>query len=77
VTGRDGYCLHSTLAARPDTRELLDALRRIGEKCGPAVPSGVDFTHFDFQFMNHLRLGRLVLADIGEPGREHHILRPS
>ena len=161
LTGGDGYCLHSTLAARPDTPELLDALRRIGEKCGPAVSSGVDFTHFDFHFMNllsdghaitgvvdlnppplggdrafdlatllfyvyddaglrrrilarlsglarwdavraylahmvlrqvewsvrhdpdapltrhHLQLGRLVLADIGEPGREHHVLRPT
>jgi hypothetical protein len=35
--GLAGYCLHPTLAARPDTRELLAALRRIGENCGPAV----------------------------------------
>ena len=55
-----GYCLHSTLAARPDTRELLDALRRIGEKRGPAVPAGVDFTHFDFQFMNLLSAGHTI-----------------
>jgi hypothetical protein len=50
VTGGDGYCLHFTVAARRDTRELLAALRRIGENCGPAVPPGVDFTHFDFHF---------------------------
>jgi hypothetical protein len=36
--GLAGYCLHSTLAARPDTRELLAALRLIGENRGPAVP---------------------------------------
>jgi hypothetical protein len=38
VTGGDGYGLHSTLAARPDTRELLAALRLIGENRGPVVP---------------------------------------
>lgn len=69
VTGGDGYCLHSTLAARPDTRELLAALRRIGENCGPAVPPGVDFTHFDFQFMNLLSDGRVItgVVDVNPP----------
>ena len=69
VTGGDGYCLHSTLAARPDTRELLAALRRIGEICGPAVPPGADFTHFDFQFMNLLSDGRAItgVVDINPP----------
>jgi aminoglycoside phosphotransferase (APT) family kinase protein len=69
VTGGDGYCLHSTLAARPDTRELLSALRRIGGNCGPAVPAGVDFTHFDFQFMNLLSDGRVItgVVDLNPP----------
>ena len=69
VTGGDGYCLHSTLAARPDTRELLAALRRIGEICGPAVPPGADFTHFDFQFMNLLSDGRAItgVVDVNPP----------
>ena len=69
VTGGDGYCLHSTLAARPDTRELLAALRRIGEICGPAVPPGTDFTHFDFQFMNLLSDGRAItgVVDVNPP----------
>ncbi len=69
VTGGDGYCLHSTLAARPDTRGLLAALRRIGENCGPAVPPGVDFTHFDFQFMNLLSDGRGLtgVVDVNPP----------
>jgi aminoglycoside phosphotransferase (APT) family kinase protein len=69
VTGGDGYCLHSTLAARPGTRELLAALRRIGENCGPAVPPGVDFTHLDFQFMNLLSDGRVItgVVDVNPP----------
>jgi aminoglycoside phosphotransferase (APT) family kinase protein len=69
VTGGDGYCLHSTLAARPDTQELLGALRRIGEICGPAVPPGADFTHFDFQFMNLLSDGRAItgVVDVNPP----------
>ena len=69
VTGGDGYCLHSTLAAPPDTRELLAVLRRIGEICGPAVPPGADFTHFDFQFMNLLSDGRAItgVVDVNPP----------
>lgn len=69
VTGGEGYCLHSTLAARPDTRELLAALRRIGGHCGPAVPAGADFTHFDFQFMNLLSDGRAItgVVDVNPP----------
>src|SRR5882757_1614839 len=69
MTGGDGYCLHSTLAARPDTRELLSALRRIGEKCGPAVPPGVDFTHFDFHFLNLLSDGQAItgVTDLNPP----------
>jgi hypothetical protein len=31
--GGDGYCVHATLRARPDTRDLLDVLRRIGDTC--------------------------------------------
>lgn len=55
LAGGDGYCLHSTMAARPDTREVLAAVRGIGASCGPAIPPGVDFTHFDFHFLNLLR----------------------
>ena len=60
LAGGDGYCLHSTLAARPDTRELLTAVRRIGESCGPALSPGIDFTHFDFNFMNLLWAGNAI-----------------
>ena len=69
LAGGDGYCLHSTLEARPDTRELLAAVRRIGESCGPAIPPGVDFTHFDFHFLNLLGDGRVItgVIDINPP----------
>ena len=65
VAGGDGYGRHSAPAARPDSRELRNALHRIGENCGPAVPSGVDFTHFDFHFMNLPGDGRAVAGIIG------------
>jgi hypothetical protein len=69
LAGGDGYCLHSTMAARPDTRELLSAVRGIGASCGPAIPSGVDFTHFDFHFLNLLSDGTTItgVIDINPP----------
>jgi len=78
--------VHSTLQARPDTRELLSVVRRIGDRCGRAIPVGRDFVHYDFTpahlvlrqvdwslhfhpdaptTRRQLRLGRLVIADIG------------
>jgi hypothetical protein len=67
--GGDGYCLHSTMAARPDTRELLAAVRGIGASSGPAIPPGVDFTHFDFHFLNLLSDGAAItgVVDINPP----------
>ena len=74
----------------PDTGELLAAVRGIGTSCGSAIPPGVDFMHFDFHFLNllsdgatitapatrrHLRLARLILVDIGEPGPSRYVLR--
>jgi hypothetical protein len=69
LAGGDGYCLHSTMAARPDTRELLAAVRGIGASCGSAIPPGVDFTHFDFHFMNLLSDGATItgVVDINPP----------
>lgn len=54
TTGGDGYCLHTTLQASPDSRDLLRALRRIGDRCGPAIPAGDDFVHYDFTLANLL-----------------------
>ncbi len=69
LAGGDGYCLHSTMAARPDTRELLSAVRGIGASCGPAIPNRVDFTHFDFHFLNLLSDGTTItgVVDINPP----------
>jgi hypothetical protein len=50
---------------------LLAALRRIGENGGPAVLTGVDFTHFDFQFLNPLSDGHAItgVIDVNPPPR--------
>ena len=69
TTGSDGYCLHATLQARPDTRDLLRALRRIGDRCGPAIPAGDDFVHYDFTLANLLSDGAAItgVIDINPP----------
>jgi len=64
MTGGDGYCVHSTLAARPDTRELLRVVRRIGDRCGPTVPAGGDFVHYDFTPANLLSDGTTITGVI-------------
>jgi hypothetical protein len=67
--GGDGYCLHSTLAARPGLRDLLEIVRRIGDSCGPAIPAGRDFAHFDFTPANLLTDGTAVtgVIDVNPP----------
>lgn len=69
TAGGDGYCLHSTLRNRPDTRELLGVLRGIGERCGPAIPEGEDFVHYDFSLANLLTDGTAItgVIDINPP----------
>jgi hypothetical protein len=67
--GGPGYCVHATLAARPATRDLLRVLRRIGETCGPGLPEGRDFVHYDFSLANVLSDGTAVTAvvDVNPP----------
>jgi len=67
--GGDGYCLHSTLATRPGLRDLLEIARRIGDSCGPAIPAGRDFAHFDFTLANVLTDGTAVtgVIDVNPP----------
>jgi Ser/Thr protein kinase RdoA (MazF antagonist) len=67
--GGDGYCLHSTLADRPGLRDLLEIVRRIGDSCGPAIPAGRDFVHFDFTLANLLTDGVAVtgVIDVNPP----------
>jgi hypothetical protein len=69
ASGGDGYCVHSTLRDRSDTRDLLAALRRIGERCGPAIAEGSDFVHFDFSFANLLSDGSAItgVIDVNPP----------
>jgi hypothetical protein len=69
TAGGDGYCLHSTLRDRPDTRELLGVLRGIGDRCGPAIPEGEDFVHYDFTLANLLSDGGAItgVIDINPP----------
>jgi hypothetical protein len=69
ATGGDGYCLHATLAGRPDTAELLEVIRRIGADCAAAIPAGRDFLHFDFNLANLLSDGTTItgVIDIDPP----------
>jgi Ser/Thr protein kinase RdoA (MazF antagonist) len=69
TAGGDGYCLHSTLSASPDARDLLPVLRRIGDRCGPAIPDGEDFVHYDFTPANLLCDGTAItgVIDINPP----------
>jgi Ser/Thr protein kinase RdoA (MazF antagonist) len=69
TSGGDGYCLHSTLQASPAARDLLAVLRRIGDRCGPAIPDGQDFVHYDFTPANLLSDGTAItgVIDINPP----------
>jgi Ser/Thr protein kinase RdoA (MazF antagonist) len=69
TAGGDGYCLHSTLAASPDARDLLPTLRHIGDRCGPAIPDGEDFVHYDFTPANLLCDGTAItgVIDVNPP----------
>jgi Ser/Thr protein kinase RdoA (MazF antagonist) len=70
TVGGEGYCVHATLQARPDTREMLRTLRRIGDRCSPAVPDGgADYVHYDFTPANLLSDGRSItgVIDLNPP----------
>ena len=62
--GADGYCVHATLAARPDTRDMLRVVREIGASCGPAIPPGTDYMHYDFTPTNLLADGAAITGVI-------------
>jgi len=69
TAGGDGYCVHATLAARPDTRDLLATLRRTADRWLAAVPERDDYVHFDFTLANLLTDGSRITAviDINPP----------
>jgi Phosphotransferase enzyme family len=68
-SGGDGYCVHATLEARADTREILRAVHRIGDRCGGAVPAARDFVHYDFTAANLLTDGTGItgVIDVSPP----------
>jgi Ser/Thr protein kinase RdoA (MazF antagonist) len=67
--GGDGYCLHASLQATPGTRDMLGVVRGIGARCGPAIPAGTDFMHYDFTPANLVADGAAVtgVIDINAP----------
>jgi hypothetical protein len=69
TTGGDGYCIHATLAARPDTRDLLAVVRQTAGSCLAAVPERDDFVHYDFTPANLLTTGTGIsgVIDINPP----------
>ncbi|MGH3294818.1 MAG: phosphotransferase, partial [Trebonia sp.] len=54
TSGGDGYCLHATLEARPDTRALLAVIQQTADRCLAAIPAREDFVHYDFTLANLL-----------------------
>jgi Ser/Thr protein kinase RdoA (MazF antagonist) len=69
TTGGDGYCVHATLQARPDTRDLLAMVRQTAGRCLAAIPEGDDFVHYDFTLANLLTDGPGIsgVIDINPP----------
>jgi hypothetical protein len=62
TAGGDGYCVHATLEARPDTRNLLAVIRQTAGRCLAAIPARGDFVHYDFTLAN------LLASDTGISG---------
>jgi len=69
TAGGDGYCVHATLEARPDTRELLAVVRQTADRCLAAIPERNDFVHYDFTLANLLTTGLGIsgVIDINPP----------
>jgi Ser/Thr protein kinase RdoA (MazF antagonist) len=69
TVGGDGYCVHATLAARPDTRDLLGTLRSVADRHLGAVPERDDYVHYDFTAANLLTDGSGItgVIDINPP----------
>jgi hypothetical protein len=69
TTGGDGYCVHATLEARPDTRDLLAVVRQAAGRCLAAIPERGDFVHYDFTLANLLTAGAGIcgVIDINPP----------
>lgn len=46
TTVGDGYCVHATLQARPDTRDLLAVVRQTAGRCLAGIPQRDDSVHY-------------------------------
>jgi hypothetical protein len=68
TAGGDGYCVHATLEARPDTRDLAAVVRQTADRC-LAVPERDDFVHYDFTLADLLTTGPGIsgVIDINPP----------
>lgn len=64
TSGGDGYCVHGTLEAAPDTRDLLATIRRTGDRFGAGIPPGTDFAHYDFTPANVMSDGTSITGII-------------
>jgi hypothetical protein len=69
TTGGDGYCIHATLQARPDTRDLLALVRQTADHGLAEIPERDDFVHYDFTLANLLTDGPGIsgVIDINPP----------
>lgn len=69
TAGGDGYCVHATLEARPDTRGLLAVIRQTAARCLDSIPARGDFVHYDFTLANLLTSGTGIsgVIDINPP----------
>ena len=78
TAGGDGYCVHATLQARPDTRDLLAVVRQTADRCLAAVPERDDFVHYDFTVANLLTTGPGIsgVIDINRPRSPATGVRP-
>lgn len=70
--GGQGYCLHSTMEASPDTAGMLVRIREIGRRCRDLPARRADIVHFDYSYANVLtdqgRLSGVIDWNVPFPG---------
>jgi len=62
--GGDGYCLHATMASRPETAVMLEQIKSIADRCRRAPSVSTDIVHFDFSYANVLTDGAAITGVI-------------
>ena len=58
LQGGNGYCLHETMQARPDTQHILDRVVALTTRCARGAVRDVDVVHFDLNPANILHENR-------------------